>query len=68
MPYRATPDENRRLDRATRKAGMRARVMAGVPVGLLAYAGGEPIGWCSIPPRATFPAAQHVGSVWRRPR
>ena len=55
MPYRATPDENRRLDRATRKAGMRARVMAGAPVGLLAYAGGEPIGWCSIAPRATFP-------------
>ena len=55
MPYRATPDENRRLDRATRKAGMRARVMAGAPVGLLAYAGGEPIGWCSIAPRSTFP-------------
>ena len=33
---------------------MRARVMAGVPVGLLAYAGGEPIGWCSIAPRTTF--------------
>ena len=55
MPYRATPDENRRLDRATRKAGMRARVMAGAPVGLLAYAGGESIGWCSIAPRSTFP-------------
>ncbi len=55
MPYRATPDENRRLDRETRKAGMRARVMAGVPVGLLAYAGGESIGWCSIAPRSTFP-------------
>ena len=34
---------------------MRARVMAGAPVGLLAYAGGEPIGWCSIAPRPTFP-------------
>ncbi len=55
MPYRATADENRRLDRETRKAGMRARVMAGAPVGLLAYAGGEPIGWCSIAPRSTFP-------------
>ena len=54
MPYRATPEENRRLDRATRKEGMRARVMGGVPVGLLAHAGGEPIGWCSIGPRPTF--------------
>lgn len=54
MPYRATPEENRRLDRTTRKDGMRARVMAGVPVGLLAYAGDEPVGWCSIAPRPTF--------------
>ena len=55
MPYRATAAENRRLDRETRKDGMRARVVAGVPVGILAYAGGEPIGWCSIAPRPTFP-------------
>jgi GNAT superfamily N-acetyltransferase len=55
MPYRATAAENRRLDRETRKDGMRARVMAGVPVGILAYAGGEPVGWCSIAPRPTFP-------------
>ena len=55
MPYRATPEENRNLDRVTRKEGMRARVMAGVPVGILAYAGVEPLGWCSIAPRPTFP-------------
>ncbi len=55
MPYRATAEENRRLDRTTRKEGMRARVTAGVPVGILAYAGGEPVGWCSIAPRPTFP-------------
>lgn len=55
MPYRATREENRRLDRTTRKEGMRARVMADVPVGILAYAGGEPVGWCSIAPRPTFP-------------
>lgn len=54
MPYRATPEENRQLDRTTRKHGMRSRVMAGVPVGLLAYAGDEPVGWCSIAPRSTF--------------
>ncbi|MCY4114030.1 MAG: GNAT family N-acetyltransferase [Chloroflexi bacterium] len=55
MPFRATPQENRNLDRTTRKDGMRSRVMAGVPVGILAYAGDEPIGWCSIAPRPTFP-------------
>ena len=68
MPYRATPDENRRLDRETRKAGMRARVMAGAPVGLLAYAGGESNR--VVLDRAAFhvPTAQHVGRPWRRPR
>ena len=74
MPYRATPEESRRLDRMTRKAGIRSRVVAGIPVGLLAYDSGEPVGWCSIAPRSTFarpntsavPGAARAGdtSVW----
>ena len=55
MPYRAKPEENRNLNRVTRKDGMRARVMAGVPVGILAYAATKPVAWCSIAPRPTFP-------------
>lgn len=27
---------------------------AGTPVGLLAYEGGEPVGWCSVAPRETY--------------
>ncbi len=55
LPYRATRDEIRQRDRATLKAGMARRICQGEPVGLLAYYGDGPIGWCSIAPRPTFP-------------
>lgn len=54
--------------RAIRKAGLHAEVAAGTPVGLLAYAGGEPAGWLSCGPRDSFarlgrtPSA--AGPVW----
>jgi hypothetical protein len=37
------------------KRMMRARVKKGPPPGLLAYAGGEPVGWCAVAPRADIP-------------
>jgi GNAT superfamily N-acetyltransferase len=37
------------------KRAMRAKVTAGETVGLIAYAGGEPVGWCSVGPREAFP-------------
>ena len=37
-----------------RKAAMRKRVKAGVPVGILGYLDGEPVAWCSIAPRSTY--------------
>jgi GNAT superfamily N-acetyltransferase len=47
---------------------MRDLVKTDVWVGLLAYADGEPVGWCSVAPRSTFPALAGVGSpdepVW----
>jgi GNAT superfamily N-acetyltransferase len=39
---------------ATRKAAMQDVVDAGVPIGLLAYDGEEPVGWCSVGPRDSF--------------
>lgn len=51
-----------------RKGAMRRLVLAGVPVGLLAYADGAPIGWCSVAPRATFRGLDVVGedddAIW----
>lgn len=37
------------------KRALREKVAAGEPVGLLAYADGEPVGWCSVGPRDAFP-------------
>jgi GNAT superfamily N-acetyltransferase len=47
---RGNPD----LTSAERKAVTRRLVDAATPIGVLAYAGGEPVGWCSIAPRETY--------------
>jgi GNAT superfamily N-acetyltransferase len=39
---------------AQRKKAMHDRVKQRVPVGLLAYEAGKPIGWCSVAPRDTL--------------
>lgn len=41
--------------RKTMKARFRRRVKAGPPPGLIAYAGGEPVGWVQVGPRADVP-------------
>ena len=42
------------LDKAERRRRMEALVSRGVPVGVLAYDGDEPVGWCSVAPRETY--------------
>lgn len=54
MAWRGTAEERR--DKASRKAAMRARVRAAVPVELLGYVESEPVAWCSIAPRPTYRA------------
>jgi GNAT superfamily N-acetyltransferase len=47
--------ENRQSStKVQRKKAMHDRVKKRIPVGLLAYEAGEPIGWCSVAPRATL--------------
>lgn len=53
--YRAARGTGRQSDRAELKTAMCERIHQGMHVGMLAYGGGEPIGWCSIGPRTTFP-------------
>ncbi len=55
--------------RAIRRDGLAAEVAAGVHVGLLAYEGGTPVGWCACGPREGFPrlgtpAAAAPGALW----
>jgi GNAT superfamily N-acetyltransferase len=51
-PYRVHSGQE--LSDAKKKACMRRLVDAGTPVGVLAFRGDEPIGWCSIAPRQTY--------------
>jgi hypothetical protein len=43
---------------AGRTAALVDLVSAGIPVGVLAYDGSEPIGWCSVAPRETYTALE----------
>jgi GNAT superfamily N-acetyltransferase len=38
------------------RASLRELVAGGTEPGLLAYAGGRPVGWCAVEPRAAYPA------------
>lgn len=42
------------LTSAQRKAFMRTSVTSGVPIGVIACKGDEPVGWCSVAPRETY--------------
>jgi len=50
---------------AKRKACMKRLVDESTPVGLLAYTGGEPVGWCSVAPRESYLRLQRSRSMPR---
>jgi GNAT superfamily N-acetyltransferase len=54
MVWRATPEEAKRTDGASRKAAFTRRVRQGLPVGILGYLEEKPVAWCSIAPRQTY--------------
>lgn len=55
-------------DGDARRRAMAELVLADVPVGLIGYADGEPVAWCSVAPRATFRGLDVIGEpsdpVW----
>jgi GNAT superfamily N-acetyltransferase len=53
MFWRLKRSEFHRLGKAARKAAFRKLVKSGDPLGILAYEGDSPVGWCAIAPRAT---------------
>lgn len=55
MYWRAPRQDFEGAARKTMKQRMRAIVEAGPPPGLLAYAGGAPVGWAQVGPRAATP-------------
>jgi GNAT superfamily N-acetyltransferase len=71
MVWRATAEEARHTDGASRRKAIERRVAEGIPVGILGYLDGEPVAWCSIAPRETYrplggvdEARREAASVW----
>jgi GNAT superfamily N-acetyltransferase len=52
--WRPLTSVDRRQGGPKKKAAMRRRVKAGIPVGILGYSGDRPVAWCSIAPRETY--------------
>jgi hypothetical protein len=55
MWWRLSGAEIRKTTRDGREAAFRARIADGPAPGLLAYEGGEPVGWVQVTPRAAPP-------------
>lgn len=69
MVWRRTAAEAKLQAPVERKRMMLERIAAGTPVGLLAYDGGEAVGWVSIAPRETHralggPPAEPGEVIW----
>ena len=69
--FRRDATGRRPKDRVGQKALLEGMARRDVPVGLLAYYGGEPVAWCSVAPRETFAPLGGIdnpgeppGAVW----
>ena len=56
MRWRLASTEYRRATKPERVAALESLARRGVPIGVLAYVDGAPVGWCSIAPRETYVA------------
>lgn len=71
MAWRPLSGDRQQATNAERKKAMQGVVKSGTPIGILAYDGNQPIGWCSIAPRETYRplngdeyAGVEDGEVW----
>ena len=58
MRWRMASSAYRRSTKEDRVAAMEELVRAGTPVGILAYSGTTPVGWCSVAPRESYAALE----------
>jgi GNAT superfamily N-acetyltransferase len=65
MRWRMTSTEFQRSTKEERVGALVSLVRHDVPIGILAYANGEPIGWCSIAPRETYAALERYRALPR---
>lgn len=70
MRWRMASSDFRHSTKEERVNGLEGLVRKKTPVGLLAYADGEPVGWCSVAPRETYEALERsrtLGRIDERP-
>jgi GNAT superfamily N-acetyltransferase len=65
MRWRMTSTQFKCSTRDARVAALEQLVDGNTPVGVLAYAEGEPVGWCSIAPRETYGALERYRALPR---
>jgi GNAT superfamily N-acetyltransferase len=65
MYWRLTSADFKKLTVEERRARLMALVQANIPVGVLAYRQGTPIGWCSVGPRETYAHLEHSSILVR---
>ncbi|MCL4507631.1 MAG: GNAT family N-acetyltransferase [Chloroflexi bacterium] len=65
MSWRLSGSAYAALDSAGRRQALENIVCAGTPTGILGYAGGEPVGWCSIAPRETYTRLERSTTLLR---
>src|SRR5437867_4347690 len=58
MHWRLTRSAYERQKGAGNRRAFRTLVRAGAPLGLLAYHRGEPVGWCAVAPRESYPVLE----------
>jgi len=65
MRWRLTSTQFKCSTKDGRVATLEQLVKQGTPVGVLAYAENEPVGWCSIAPRETYEALERYRALPR---
>src|SRR5262245_35235624 len=65
MRWRLTSTEFQRSTSGQRQQRLVEAVGAGIPVGVLGYVAGEPVGWCSVAPRETYAALERFKALPR---
>ena len=65
MRWRLTSTEFRRSSKEDRVAALDDLACQNVPIGVLGYVDGEPIGWCSVAPRETYAALERSRTLPR---
>jgi GNAT superfamily N-acetyltransferase len=65
MWWRSTRSEFGRRGGQGNKEALKAIVYAGEIPGLLVYADGQPVGWCSVAPREAFPSLERSRTLKR---